>query len=242
MEPMPHLRVAIASGWLLLAMLGSPGGPLTSSLLAATSQPAAPATVPERGSVTGAGNSSLPIFSPDGRGVAFLSHANNLVTNDDRGPWLDLFWRELGSDRTELVSVSTNGCGGANSDVALAALSADGRFIAFETTANNLTPGDGNFVSDIFVRDLVAGTTRLASVDVTGTRSGNGRSLNPHISADGRYVVFESEASDLVANDLNGTNDVFIRDLVAGTTALVSLDRDGAGSPQGAPTADAWRS
>jgi Tol biopolymer transport system component len=190
--------------------------------------------IPDQISSTGAGSSYLPLISRDASGVAFVSHANNLVTNDDQGPWLDLFWHDLSAARTELLSVRLDGIGGGNQNVAAFAISANGQVIAFETAAGNLVSGDSNNVSDIFVRDRAANTTRLVSVVSTDTRSGNRRSFNPSISSDGRYLLFESEASDLVANDLNGTNDVFVRDLVLGTTSLVSLDLVGAHSANGA--------
>ena len=87
--------------------------------------------------------------------------------------------------------------------------------------------------SDIFVRDLQSGTTTLVSVNQAGTASGNGFSENPLISADGRFVAFVSEASDLVASDTNGQPDVFVRDLQAGTTALVSVNQAGTASGNG---------
>src|SRR6266540_1223635 len=196
-------------------------------------QPASAVSVPYRFSASGAGNSYAPVFSADGRSVAFVSHANNLVTNDDFGPHLDLFVRDLAARNTVLVSVNTNGFGGANANISLFALSSNGQAVAFETVASNLTPGDTNGASDIFVRDLTAGATALVSVNADGSGPGNGRSYNPRLSADGRYVVFESLASNLVTNDLNGTNDVFLRDLVSGVTTLVSANGEGTASADG---------
>jgi Tol biopolymer transport system component len=190
-------------------------------------------SAPFRASVTGAGNSHAPIFSGDGRHVAFVSHANNLVTNDDFGPHLDLFLRDLISSNTTLVSVSSNGIGGANDNLALYSLSSNAQLVAFETAASNLVTGDTNRVSDIYVRDVVAGVTRLVSVNAAGSGSANGPSSSPLISEDGHYLIFESLASNLVTNDFNGTNDIFIRDLVTGTTALVSVNADGTASPDG---------
>ncbi len=198
-----------------------------------SAQPVRPASVPHSPSVTGAGNSYAPVFSASGRFVAFVSHANNLVTNDDLGPHLDLFVRDLVVINTVLVSVNTNGIGGGNDDVVCAALSSNGQYVAFETAASDLVPNDTNRAPDIFVRDTVAGTTTLVSVNADGTGSGNGPSWGPLISEDGRYVVFESAASDLVTNDFNGTNDIFVRDLVSGVTTLVSVNADGTASPDG---------
>ncbi len=102
----------------------------------------------------------------------------------------------------------------------------DGRYVAFESGASDLVAGDGNGTGDIFVRDLVAGTTVRASVD-TGEGDPDGVSYTPSISSDGRYVAFWSYASDLVAGDGNGTADIFVRDLVAGTTIRASVDAGG---------------
>ncbi|HXI53260.1 MAG TPA: hypothetical protein VNH84_17205, partial [Candidatus Saccharimonadales bacterium] len=190
-------------------------------------------SAPYRASATGAGNSHSPVFSADGGHVAFVSQANNLATNDDLGPHLDLFVRDLAARNTVLVSVSTNGFGGANDNISLYSLSSNAQVIAFDTAANNLAAGDSNGVSDIFVRDRLAGTTRLVSRSADGTGSGNGPSSNPLLSEDGRYVIFESLASNLVPNDVNGTNDVFIHDLTTGLTELVSVNTDGTGSAGG---------
>src|SRR6185436_498014 len=112
-------------------------------------------------------------------------------------------------------------------------LSSNALVIAFESAASNLAPGGAGGFTDIFVRDRAAGTTRLASVSVDGATGGNGPSFNPLLSLDGRYVIFESLASNLVTNDFNGTNDIFIRDLVSGSTTLVSVNSSGSASPDG---------
>ncbi|MGH2685292.1 MAG: TolB family protein, partial [Actinomycetota bacterium] len=102
-------------------------------------------------------------------------------------------------------------------------ISGDGRYVAFVSDASDLTPGDANGEKDVFVRDLVAGTTTRVSVDADGGDP-NGFSREATISADGRHVAFTSGASDLVAGDGNGEFDVFVRDLVAGTTTRASVD------------------
>jgi len=190
-------------------------------------------SAPYRASATGAGNSHSSVFSADGKHVAFVSHANNLVTNDDLAPHLDLFMRDLAASNTVLVSVSTNSFGGANDNVGLYTLSSNAQVIAFDTAANNLAPGDANRGSDIYARDLLAGTTKLVTMNADGTGSANGPSSNPLISEDGRYIIFESLASNLVTNDFNGTNDIFIHDLTTGLTELVSVNADGTASPDG---------
>ena len=127
---------------------------------------------------------------------------------------------------TARVSVATGG-GQGNGDSTLPSISADGRYVAFESLAYNLVPGDTNGVGDVFVHDRLTGTTERVSVSSEGTQ-GNGRSKCPSISADGRYVAFESFASDLVPDDTNGVNDVFVRDLQNGTTERVSIAWNGA--------------
>ncbi len=107
-----------------------------------------------------------------------------------------------------LVSVSSAGDRG-NSLSLYPSISADGRFVAFESKATNLVPGDTNNSSDIFVRDTLANTTTRVSVDSAGN-SGNTASLNPSISADGRFVAFDSSANNLVPGDTNNSSDIFV--------------------------------
>jgi hypothetical protein len=107
------------------------------------------------------------------------------------------------------------------------AISADGRWVAFDSSASNLVPGDTNDTSDVFMHDRQAGTTTRISVG-TGGVEGNGVSHSPKISADGRWVVFDSVASTLVAADTNHVLDVFVHDRLAGTTTRVSVGNGGA--------------
>src|SRR5439155_25296092 len=109
----------------------------------------------------------------------------------------------------------------------------DGRFVALVSLSDNLVPGDTNSAADIFVRDRLTGTTERVSVSSTGAQAnGNSGLLNgmggPSISADGRYVAFDSQASNLVKGDTNGAIDVFVRDRLTGTTERVSVARNGA--------------
>ncbi len=188
---------------------------------------------PQRPSNTAAGNSSAPVFSGDGRFVAFLSHARNLATNGSVGPALNLYLRHRETRQTTLVSLDAAGQHGAADDVGQFSVSLDAARIAFETAANNLVAGDTNRVTDIFLHDRITGTTTLITRDATGTGGANGPSWNPLLSEDGRFVAFESLASNLVTNDFNGTNDVFVHDLATGQTELVSLDTSGLRSPDG---------
>ena len=186
--------------------------------------------------VSAGGNSDSlgSVISADGRFVLFLSSANNLVTNDDNGKFVDVFLRNRTNGTCTLVSVGLSGTGGGNGNSVSPAISADGRHVVFESEASNLVANDTNNASDIFVRDLETGTTTLVSVNSSGTGVGNGASTSPVISADGRYVAFASEASDLAANDTNNVSDVFVRDRVTGTTTLVSVRADGSASGNGA--------
>ncbi|MCX8155168.1 MAG: hypothetical protein N3J91_01740 [Verrucomicrobiae bacterium] len=164
-----------------------------------------------------------------------MSQANNLVTNDDRGPHLDVFVRDPQTRQTTLVSVSTNGWGGANQDANYPTLSADGWAVVFASAASNLTPGDTNGYSDIFLRDLRQGVTRLISVAEDGIQGGNGDSTLPCWSVDGRWVVFASRATNLVTADYAGSHyQIFARDLQEGRTVLVSIGENG-GPPASGP-------
>jgi len=121
-----------------------------------------------------------------------------------------------------LVSIKHNDVsGGSASEDPV--LSADGRYVAFQSTSFPLTPINTNGQQNIFVRDLQTGVTTLASVNRFGGPSPFGSCQRASISADGRFVAFESTATDLVANDTNNATDVFVRDLQTGTTMLVSV-------------------
>ena len=170
------------------------------------------------------GGSFRPAISADGRFVAFESDATNLATGDTNGQ-LDVFVRDRQLGTTERVSVSSGGVQGNNFSY-LASISADGRYVAFQSYADNLVASDTNGQIDVFVRDRQAGTTELASVSSGGVQ-GNGQSFVPSISSNGRYVAFASDSSNLVAVDTNGTNDIFVRDRQAGTTERVSVDSVG---------------
>ena len=126
---------------------------------------------------------------------------------------------------TELVSVSSTGEQGSDQSLG-PSISANGRYVAFESDASNLVPGDGNGKRDVFVRDLDAHQTRLVSVSSSGVQ-GNRNSGSPSISADGRFVAFSSLAGSLVRGDTGTKNDIFVRDLKANTTRRVSVSSAG---------------
>ncbi|MEG4088798.1 calcium-binding protein [Microcoleus sp. Pol12B4] len=162
-----------------------------------------------------------PFISGDGRFVTFVSDASNLVLGDTNNS-SDIFVRDLLTNTTTLVSVDSAGNQG-NNGVGYGASSilANGRFIAFESGATNLVPGDTNNSSDIFVRDLSTNTTTRISVDSAGNEA-NSFSYAPSISADGRFVTFSSDATNLVPGDSNNADDIFVRDLSTNTTTRVS--------------------
>ena len=187
----------------------------------------------ERVNVSGSGaqadNSSLGAdLSAGGRFVVFPSTATNLVPGDTNDRQ-DVFLRDRRSGVTERVSVSGTGAQ-ADRDSGSGAVSADGRFVAFESTASNLVPGDVNSRSDVFVRDRRTGVTSSVSA------GGNGDSLSPSISDDGAQVAFTSFASNLAAGDVNANADVFVHDLRTGTTRQASVSS--AGAPGDAASAD----
>ncbi|MEX1193482.1 MAG: calcium-binding protein [Dehalococcoidia bacterium] len=165
-----------------------------------------------------------PSVSADGRYVAFSSGATNLVPTDTNENF-DVFVHDRETGSTERVSVDSAGTQ-ANSYSINPSLSADGRYVAFDSVATNLVTEDDNGKSDVFVHDRQTGATQRVSVDVSGTQGDDG-SFQPAISADGRYVAFGSSATNLVPSDTNVSNDVFIHDRQAGTTQRVSVDSAG---------------
>ncbi len=170
----------------------------------------------------GNGVSVDPTISSDGRYVAFTSIATNLVPGDTNRSD-DVFVRDRKLGITRRVSVSSTETQG-HASSAGPAISADGRYVAFGSEASNLVPGDTNGSQDVFVRDRKLGTT--GRVSVSGTENEGNDDVNfgpPAISADGRYVAFGSEASNLVPGDTNGSRDVFVRDRKLGTTGRVSV-------------------
>jgi len=174
--------------------------------------------------VPGDGDSQYGALSGDGRYLAFRSLGANLVSNDDNAV-SDTFLRDLQAGTTILVSVDSDGNQSDGGSEQLS-ISVDGLFVAFRSSATNLVAGDTNGTWDIFVRDVVAGTTTRESLDSAGVEA-NGQSVNPSLSADGRFVTYRSAASNLVAGDVNGQDDIFLRDRVTNTTTLISVNSAG---------------
>jgi Ca2+-binding RTX toxin-like protein len=174
--------------------------------------------------VQGNGNSYNAQFSADGRSVVFQSVASNLVSGDSNAAY-DIFVKDLQSGAIQRVSTDAAGAQG-NSNSYNAQFSADGRSVVFSSTASNLVSGDSNGAYDIFVKDLQSGAIQRVSTDAAGVQ-GNSSSFNAQLSADGRYVVFESFASNLVTDDSNGAYDLFVKDLQSGAIQRVSTDAAG---------------
>jgi len=175
---------------------------------------------------TQANNSSVsPSISADGRYVAFRSSATNLVTGDTNSTY-DIFVRDMQTSTTTRVSVSSTGAQATGSSNECS-ISADGRYVAFQSNATNLVSGDTNGVADIFLRDTTAGTTTRVSLASDGIQTNGGHSFAPSVSNGGRYVAFYSSATNLVSGDTNGVPDIFVRDILTGTTFRASASFDG---------------
>jgi Tol biopolymer transport system component len=179
----------------------------------------------ERVSVTRAGKqagadrtnngSNAPAISADGRYVAFHSADSNLVRGDTNRTF-DIFVHDRRTGRTSRVSVSGNGRQANGESLGAPSVSADGRYVAFTSLASNLVPGDRNGITDVFVRDLRAGTTTLASLGVSGQQGGDSSAVAAvAFSTDDRMLAFSSYASNLVPNDTNSKTDAFVRNFDA---------------------------
>lgn len=208
-------------------VLAYPVGAVVFALLLLPAASAGPgATVRVSVSTAGAegdGRSFVPAISADGRFTAFYSDASNLVAGDTNGA-RDVFVHARQTGETTRVSVGSAGAE-ANGDSFAPAISSDGRFVIFSSSASNLVAGDANGVNDVFVRDRQASTTTRVSVALGGEP--NDGSYTPSISADGRYSAFVSDASNLVAGDTNTNRDVFVFDRQTATTTRASVDSAG---------------
>ncbi|OGO57499.1 MAG: hypothetical protein A2V85_17110 [Chloroflexi bacterium RBG_16_72_14] len=178
-----------------------------------------------------------PSISDNGNLVAFVSDGGDAIVNEDTGPGTQVYVRDIAAGVTQRASGAPGGGpGGGRADGPAEApsISGDGRFVAFDSAATNLVAGDDNRVSDVFRRDRQTGLTELVSVTPDGSPAA-GASGQAAITRDGRMVAFTSAAQDLVAGlpgahlaaAFRGATEVFIRDLVAQDTVLVSVGRDG---------------
>lgn len=163
-------------------------------------------------------------ISADGRFVPFSSLCSTLVPSDTNNSY-DIFVHDRQTGITERVNVASDDTE-ANGHSIYHWISGDGRYVSFYSTATNLVPNDTNGLADIFVHDRLTGTTERVSVASDGTEA-NGASFYNSISTDGRFVAFQSAASNLVPNDTNGHEDIFVHDRLTGATKRVSVAFDG---------------
>ncbi|MCA9995482.1 MAG: PD40 domain-containing protein, partial [Anaerolineales bacterium] len=182
----------------------------------------------------GNGGSTRPVISSDGRYIAFMSIASNLVAGDTNGSY-DIFVYDRITEGIERVSVSSSGVQG-DASSADPSISNDGRYVAFLSFATNFSANDPDFdVEDIYVHDRQTNQTQLVSVSSQGVK-GNLRSYEPAISGNGQFVAFTSNANNLVANDTNGWWDVFVYNRNTGVTVRRSVDSGGVQSDRGGKT------
>ncbi|MCY2991008.1 MAG: S8 family serine peptidase [Planctomycetota bacterium] len=183
----------------------------------------------------GGGQSFSPALSADGRFVAFEGGSANLIPGDTNNAY-DIVVSDRQTDTLELVSLDDHG-NQANGSSSNPSISADGRFVAFTSSASNLVPEDTNGVYDVFVYDRQKRTVELVSVATDGTRgngwSGQSWSDRPSISANGRFIAFSSRATNLFPGDTNNAPDAFVRDRQNGTLERISMAADGMPSSGG---------
>ncbi|MGH3659924.1 MAG: TolB family protein, partial [Micromonosporaceae bacterium] len=183
----------------------------------------------------GNNDSKRPVISRDGRFVAFESYATNLVGSGsglplpsqftDSNGANDVFLYELSSGTTTLISTTSSRTAG-NGDSDRPSMSGDGRWVAFNSSATNLVANDANAKTDVFVRDMNTGSTRVESTDVNGVQANNG-SLSPALSADGRWLSFDSNATNLVTGQDGAAHDVYLKDRHTGSVTRVSNSTSG---------------
>jgi hypothetical protein len=182
-------------------------------------------------------NCDFPLLSSDGRFVAFVCDATNL-TGTTVGVGYHVYRRDLQAGTTELMDVGTNGYApGRKLAVGDCAMSADGGLVAFDSSDADLTPNDSNGASDVFVRDLAAGSTELVSQHDSGmpsqTRLRGYVGSSSSLTADGRYIAFAASGAGILSNYTNDHREIIIRDLLTGSNILVSVDQGGFGDANG---------
>ena len=206
------LRLVIAAGVVVLASAVWAGLPPPQLLSAHNS-----ALTPPAG---GNGDSPDAVVSPDGRFVAFSSTACDLVPGGDRQFFLNVYLHDRASNTTVRVSSALSGIGGGNASSFVDQVSTNGQFVLFESGANNLSAADTNWIRDVYVCNVAARTNILVSVAANGGPI-NGDSYDAVMTPDGRYVAFVSDIP--VGSPPTLLLNVYLRDLVAGTTTLVSV-------------------
>lgn len=170
------------------------------------------------------GASQVTDISSDGRYVVFKSNATNLVAGDTGAT--DIFVKDTQTGAITRVSTDMAGAQ-ADADSNDARVSSSGRYIVFASEATNLVAGDTNSASDIFLKDIQTGAISLVSASALGTQANAGSYIGMDVSADGRYVVFVSDATNLIFGDTNGTRDVFVKDTQTGNIGRISRTSSG---------------
>lgn len=183
-------------------------------------------SVSSTGAQANGGSHPLARISADGRYISFASTATNLDPAASTGGVIQVYLRDRATQTTRRVSVSSHGTVGDGHSFG-AAVSGNGRYVAFGSYATNLVGGDTNDRSDVFIRDVRLGTTRLVSVAQDGHTRGDGSSSFPMVSSNGRYVAFLSDATNLQANGTMGDSNAYVKDLRNGAVQLVSVTAGG---------------
>jgi len=155
------------------------------------------------------------------------------VTNDGNHD-SDVFVRDLATGNVELISAVQSALFSQTPSAPISgpvfSASSDARFVAFTSETDDLIPGSSNVYRGVFVHDFLTGTNALVSVDTNGLANANGQSTDPSISGDGRYVAFASAASNVTPLATNLIPNIFLRDLQAGTTTLITVNSNGTDS------------
>jgi len=160
------------------------------------------------------GESGNPTLSADGRYVAFVSNATNLVSPALAEAKFNVYIYDRFSRAIELVSSGSNGLP-ADKDSQLPSISGDGQLVAYQSDATNLVPGDSNGKRDVFLFDVLTKRTRRISINSDGVQ-GNQDSQFPAMSQDGKTIVFSSYADNLFSVDFNSTSDIFFANRISG--------------------------
>jgi Tol biopolymer transport system component len=227
----PLLRMSYFTGLAVMSLVSTfPGLGAEDLKVITVSDPSFPK------GISGSSDSYTAGISADGRFVLMTSVAENLVMGQSNRPLahapvtpLNLYLRDRSSNSTALVSMNLEGTAGSKAGAYSGQISTNGVFVVFASEGDDLVANDTNLVSDVFVRDMSAGVTRLVSRALDGGAA-NGASYSEAMTPDGRYVVFVSEASNLVANDTNRIPDVFVRDMRDEVTSLVSVNARSSGT------------
>jgi Tol biopolymer transport system component len=174
--------------------------------------------------IEGNNDSISPSISDDGRYIVFNSMSSNLVKNDTN--WTsDIFLYDAHSNIIKRININSKGVE-CDFDSSLPVISANGEYIAFESNASNLVPGDTNNKRDVFVYNIQSGVITRVSINAQGIQ-GDGDCSSPSISYSGRYVAFVSKSSNLVPNDNNNNSDIFVFDMKTQYVERISVDRNG---------------